>query len=164
MIVQGSTRGAEAAQQFVERFAATLVEAGMPRMPSRVFAAILVSGSGRMTSAELSEALHVSPAAVSGAVRYLAPLGLLSRERERGTRRDVYVVHDDQWHEAVLRSDRTLLRWEQVLREGVEGLGDQTPAGARVAHSLAFVEFMQEEVRGMSERWRQRRAELEQGR
>ncbi|NEE30623.1 MarR family transcriptional regulator, partial [Streptomyces sp. SID7982] len=54
--------------RFVERFAAQLVQAGMTRMPARVFAALLSSERGALTSAELSEQLKISPAAVSGAV------------------------------------------------------------------------------------------------
>ena len=57
--------------RYVERFAINLVEAGLPRMPSRVFAALLVSEEGKLTAAELAKQLQVSPAAVSGAVRYL---------------------------------------------------------------------------------------------
>ena len=31
---------------------------------------------------------------------------MLRRERERGSRRDVYVVDDDAWHEAMMREDQ----------------------------------------------------------
>ncbi len=47
--------------RFIERFAGVLVEGGVPRMPARVFGALLCSDSGRMTAAELAEALQVSP-------------------------------------------------------------------------------------------------------
>ena len=46
-----------------------LAEAGIARMPARVFAALLVTESGSLTAAELARQLHVSPAAVSGAAR-----------------------------------------------------------------------------------------------
>ena len=52
--------------RFVERMAGALTDAGLPRLPSRVFAALLVDDDGRMTAAELAEALGVSPAGVSG--------------------------------------------------------------------------------------------------
>lgn len=79
----GGVRDDEASvSQFVERFAAQLVEAGMTRMPARVFAALLASEQGVMTSAELGEQLKVSPAAVSGAIRYLAQVDMVLRERE----------------------------------------------------------------------------------
>lgn len=79
----GAGRDTEVVSRFVESFAAQLVEAGMTRMPARVFAALLSSDAGSMTSAELGEQLRISPAAVSGAVRYLAQTHMVSREREQ---------------------------------------------------------------------------------
>ena len=48
-------RDPAAVARFVERFASVLVEAGIPRMPARVFSALLATDSGRLTAAELSE-------------------------------------------------------------------------------------------------------------
>ena len=95
-----------AQQSSVERIGAALAQAGLSRLPSRVFAALLVDDDGRMTSAEVAAALDISPAGVSGAVSYLEQLGMLRRERERGSRRDVYVVDDDAWHETMMRHDQ----------------------------------------------------------
>src|SRR5215211_9163882 len=58
-------RDEEAVMRFVERFALTFSEAGVPRMAARVFVALLVSDDGRRTAAELAEMLRVSPAAIS---------------------------------------------------------------------------------------------------
>ncbi|MEU3983908.1 MarR family transcriptional regulator [Streptomyces sp. NPDC026672] len=153
-------RDTEAVSKFVEGFAAQLVEAGMQRMPARVFAALLASDSGSLTSAELGEQLRVSPAAVSGAVRYLAQQHMVSREREPGSRRERYRVHSDQWYEALTSRDAILQRWERALREGVESLGETTPAGRRLAETLAFFEFIEGEITKMMERWRAHRADL----
>jgi DNA-binding transcriptional regulator GbsR (MarR family) len=138
----------------VESFAAHLVEAGMPRMPARVFAAILSSDEGSMTSAGLGEQLRVSPAAVSGAVRYLAQAHMVSREREPGSRRERYRVRGDQWFEALTNRDAILKRWEAALREGVTSLGADTPAGRRMSETLAFFEFLERELAELMERWR----------
>ncbi|GAA1357906.1 GbsR/MarR family transcriptional regulator [Streptomyces beijiangensis] len=151
--------GAEAVSRFVERFAAQLVEAGMQRMPARIFAALLASDSGALTSAELGAQLQVSPAAVSGAVRYLTQVNMVTREREPGSRRDRFVVHGNQWYEALTNRDAVLKRWEVALREGVAGLGEDSPAGQRLAETLAFFEFIEGEVASMMERWRVHRAE-----
>ncbi|RII08569.1 MarR family protein [Streptomyces sp. YIM 130001] len=155
-----SGRDAEAVAQFVERFAARLVEAGLPRMASRIFAALLASDSGSLTSAELGEQLKISPAAVSGAVRYLSQQHMVSREREPGSRRDRYRVHSDQWYEALANRDTVLKNWEAALREGVHSLGGTTPAGSRLAETLAFFEFIEAEMGGLLARWRIRREEL----
>ncbi|WP_420034330.1 GbsR/MarR family transcriptional regulator [Streptomyces sp. cg28] len=152
---------AEARARFVERFAAQLVEAGMTRMPARIFAALLASDSGALTSAELGERLQVSPAAVSGAVRYLTQQHMVTREREPGTRRDLFRVHDNQWYEALTSRDNVLKRWEDVLREGADAIGAGSPAGRRLAETLAFFEFVQTELADMMERWREHRKTLD---
>ncbi|MFJ8081882.1 DNA-binding transcriptional regulator GbsR (MarR family) [Streptomyces sp. SAI-170] len=148
------SRDAEAVSRFVESFAAQLVEAGMPRMPARVFGALLASDNGMLTSAELGEQLRISPAAVSGAVRYLAQVHMVSREREPGSRRERYRVHADQWYEALTNREAILKRWEDALRDGVTSLGPDTPAGRRIAETLAFFEFIEGELAAMMERWR----------
>jgi DNA-binding transcriptional regulator GbsR (MarR family) len=153
-------RDQEAVARFVESFAAQLVEAGMPRMPARVFAALLASDEGVLTSAELGEQLRISPAAVSGAVRYLAQTHMVSREREPGSRRERYRVHGDQWYEALTNREAVIKRWEGALREGVASLGADTPAGRRMAETLAFFEFIEGEVAGLMERWRAHREKL----
>lgn len=153
-------RDPEAVSRFVERFAAQLVEAGLPRMPARVFSALLASDSGALTSAELGERLRISPAAVSGAVRYLAQVHMLSREREPGSRRERYRVHSDQWYQAITNREAIIKRWEDALREGVTSLGAGTPAGHRLAETLAFFEFIETDVAEMMERWKAHRARL----
>ncbi|MFM9373476.1 GbsR/MarR family transcriptional regulator [Streptomyces sp. Da 82-17] len=155
-----TARNEEAVARFVENFAAAFVEAGVQRMPARVFAALLASDSGAMSSAELGRQLQVSPAAVSGAVRYLTQQHMVSREREPGTRRDRYRVHNNQWYEALANRDQIMKRWEEALREGVNSLGADTPAGRRMAETQAFFEFVGEELPLMLDRWRARREEL----
>jgi DNA-binding transcriptional regulator GbsR (MarR family) len=146
---------------FIERFAVALTDAGFPRMPARVFAALLATDSGRLTAAELAALLQVSPAAVSGAVRYLAQVNLASRERAPGSRRDYYRVHDDVWYEAIARRDQVLARWEHSLREGIEVLGRETAAGSRMAETLAFFEFLQKELPELLKRWREHKTKLQ---
>ncbi|MFB7594566.1 GbsR/MarR family transcriptional regulator [Streptomyces sp. NPDC056160] len=153
-------RDPEAVSKFVEGFAAQLAEAGLPRMPARVFAALLASDSGTLTSAELGERLRISPAAVSGAVRYLAQVHMVSREREPGSRRERYRVRADQWYEALTSREAVIKRWEHALREGVDSLGATTPAGRRLAETLAFFEFIDGEIAAMMDRWRAHRERL----
>jgi len=151
-------RDDEAVSRFVERFAADLVEAGMQRMGARVFAALLVSDSGALTSAELAEQLQISPAAVSGAIRYLAQVDLVAREREPGSRRELYRLYNEVWYETLTRRDQVLTRWESTMREGVKILGPDTPAGQRVSETADFFDFVQQELPRMLERWRAQQA------
>jgi DNA-binding transcriptional regulator GbsR (MarR family) len=152
-------RDPEAVWRFVEQFASVMVEAGVPRMPARVFAALFASDSGRMTAAELAETLQVSPAAISGAVRYLIPLNLVRREREPRSRRDVYVVDGDSWYEAILHREQALVRWQTSLEEGVKAVGPDTPAGARIEESLAFFHYIREQLPAFLADWQRFKSE-----
>lgn len=151
-------RDEQAVRRFVERFAAGLVEAGMPAMPARVFSALLATDSGRLTAAELATQLDASPAAISGAVRYLALVGMISRERMPGSRRAVYAVLSDVWYEVSIRQDQAITRWVAAAREGVEVLDPATPAGQRMAETLDFILFIQREMAEIMVRWRAHQA------
>jgi DNA-binding transcriptional regulator GbsR (MarR family) len=153
----GPVRDDEAVRRFVERFALNLTEAGMARMPARVFSAVLVAEDGRRTAAELADQLGVSPAAISGAVRYLTQLRLVSREREPGERVDHYRVSSETWYEAIARRDEMVARWLQDLADGVKAVGPDTPTGARLEETRQFFEYLLEEVPRLLERWRARR-------
>jgi DNA-binding transcriptional regulator GbsR (MarR family) len=159
MVPEGAAPGRdnEAVRRFVERFALNLAEAGMPRMPARVFAAVLVAEDGRRTAAELAAQLGVSPAAISGAVRYLTQLRLVSREREPGARVDHYRVSSETWYEAIARRDEMVARWLQDLAEGVKAVGPDTAAGARLEETRAFFEYLLQELPRLLDRWRAQR-------
>ncbi|WP_330476627.1 GbsR/MarR family transcriptional regulator [Terrabacter sp. C0L_2] len=157
-------RDDRAVSAYVERFGDTLTDAGMPRLASRVFAQLLADDDGRMTAAELTEALDVSPAAISGAVRYLTQTYLIGKERERGSRRDVYVVQADAWHGAMLSRDRVLAQIETSLRAGVPAVGGLgTAAGRRLQLSVAFLEFLGDRMGALEGEWEQRKADLIRG-
>jgi DNA-binding transcriptional regulator GbsR (MarR family) len=146
--------------RFIERFALDLAASGMPRMPARVFAGLLSTDSGSLTAGELADLLLVSPASVSGAVRYLEQLALVVRERQPGLRRDHYRVDQDVWHELYAHRDQLLLQWTDTVRDGRKAVGPDTPAGLRLAETLAFFEFVHNELVDMNKRWEVRRSEL----
>jgi DNA-binding transcriptional regulator GbsR (MarR family) len=139
---------------FVERFAAGMVASGMPRMASRVFALLLARDDGSATSAELATALQASPAAISGAVRYLIQLHLVTRAHRPGERRDVYRLMSDDWYEMVGHREHELQQWAKLSREGVDVVGADTRAGRRLEETARFFEFLVNEIPSVLERWR----------
>lgn len=158
---QETARDERAVAAYVERFGDSLTEAGMPRLASRVFARVLADDDGRMTAVELTEALDVSPAAISGAVRYLAQVGMIGKERERGSRRDVYVVQSDAWHRAMMRRDRVMAQLEVGVRAGFEAVGGlDSPAGRRLHLTLEFLEFITEKLGAIHQEWEPRKAAI----
>jgi DNA-binding transcriptional regulator GbsR (MarR family) len=130
----------------------------MARMPARVFAALLADDDGQLTAAELADRLDVSPAAISGAVRYLMQVSMVARGREPGERRDHYRVSSETWYEAITRRDQILARWMQDLQDGVKAVGPDTAAGARLEETRQFFEFLHQEIPKVMVRWREQRA------
>jgi DNA-binding transcriptional regulator GbsR (MarR family) len=143
----------DAVLAYLERFASVLVAAGFPAISARVLAALHVSDSGRLTAAELGDMLKISPAAVSGAVRYLTGLGLVHKERVPGSRRDYYRMPPNVWEEVVRMQSQVLVRWAKILAEGVEVVGPDTPAGERMAEYAGFFEFVNQRFPEVFERW-----------
>src|SRR5690606_21592971 len=111
-----------------------------------------------MTAAELAGTLSISPAAVSGAVRYLEQLGLVSKERKPGERRDHYRLYDDLWFASFFRHDRTLRMWRDETVEGVDADGPDAPAARRLAEMAAFLVFLPGEIPVLLDRCPRERA------
>jgi hypothetical protein len=140
--------------RYVERFALVLREAGMAPMPARVFAFALSDDSDRYTAGDLATGLQVSPAAISGAVRQLVQWGFFSREREPGTRSDLYVLDDEHlWSRFVGTELTTLERLEGTVSAGIDVLGVDRPGGRRLAETRDFFAFLRGELADAVRRW-----------
>jgi hypothetical protein len=141
--------------RYVERFALVLRASGMPPMPARVFAYVLAEDAAWYTATELADGLRVSPAAISGAVRYLVQVGVIDRHREPGTRSDLYGLNDDDpWSDIYSRAYQSLGSYEKIAREGIEIVGADTPGGRRLKDTADFFAFLNAEYPAMFDRWR----------
>ncbi|MFI6743243.1 GbsR/MarR family transcriptional regulator [Nonomuraea sp. NPDC050451] len=149
---------------YQERFAQIMVESGMPRMASRVYAALLVTDSGKLSAAELAERLGVGASAISGAVKYLVQVRLVERGREPGSRHDFCRIHEHTWSHYISQSDPVLVRLQEGAGEGIAVLGPDSPAGRRLDETRQFFAFVREEIKRSMAKWQQlQEAEREPG-
>lgn len=146
---------AAATAEFVEGFALVLNRAGMQRMASRVFAALLVAEEDGLTAKEIAATLGVSPAAVSGAVSYLTTTGLAARRRLPGARVDHFVVESTQWAEAVATETARLRELSLWLGKGIDAAPAGSKAVERLTETRAFFEFLAVEMPKLVESWRE---------
>jgi predicted transcriptional regulator len=152
-----SERDPVAVREFIERFTGQLTQAGFPRTPARIFVALLTSDSSSLTATELGDLLQTSPASVSGGVRYLIQVGLVTAQGEPGSRRQHYQMPADVWYEVVRLRDRQFARWATELGDGVDVLGAGSPAGVRLAETVRYFEFLSAEMSSLLSRWRRER-------
>lgn len=139
-------RDPDAMQDFLEQFTDMMVHTGLPRTMSRVLACLYSTDTGVLTSAELVQRLHVSPASISNAVGYLEKLELLKRERDG--RRERYVVDDDILQRAWYANVRSNAELIDITQKAVEVLGVATPAGARMDEVRRFYTHIHELMLG----------------
>jgi len=143
----GRTRDPQVTAEFDERFAALMVETGLPRMAARVLGALVTTDAGALTAAELVGRLRVSPASVSKAVGYLESLDVVRRERAPG-RRERYVIDDDVWLQSWLTSARLHRMWGEAARDGAAVYGADTPAGVRLERMGRFFGSLSDQMTG----------------
>ncbi|RZI94634.1 MAG: MarR family transcriptional regulator [Microbacterium sp.] len=146
--------GIEAAEQA----ASLLTAAGMARMPARVMMALVGSPDEGYTAAELAERLGVSPAAVSGAVRYLTTMRLIQRLTRPGDRRDRYDLTDDAWA-GMITSNAPLYA---TLAGNIDRIADENteaPLSVSRAREIAdFLRYLADRMPQLATEWRAERA------
>jgi hypothetical protein len=55
--------------------------------------------------------------------------------------------------------DQVMGRWTALVREGIDLVGADTPAGERMAEQAAFLEFATKELSEILTRWQKYRAD-----
>jgi DNA-binding transcriptional ArsR family regulator len=137
----------------MEHSAAVLTAAGFPKMPARVLMALTVTESQGLTAAELAERLEVSPAAISGAVRYLSTLGIIRRLSQTGSRRDRYELPSD-WYALMVRNSPIYGVLADQAETGLAAVGDPaSPATERLRDMAGFYRFLQGRLPELIAEW-----------
>jgi len=134
--------------EYAEHFALLMVEAGLPRMVSRVLAHLYTTDSRSLTAAELVHQLRVSPASISKAIAYLEQVEMVERRRDTGERHEYYVIEDDVWLRAWTTSARKNANWAEAAQYGAKLFGLDTPAGERLDKMGTFFAQLSDDMSG----------------
>ncbi|MEV0457407.1 GbsR/MarR family transcriptional regulator [Catellatospora methionotrophica] len=147
-------RDEQAMRSFVENMARLLADWGFPRMAGRVVFTLMAADEQALTAAELAERLGVSPAGISGAIRYLVHLNMVAREPVPGSRRDRYRMVDDSWYEVTVAKMSLLKTISDAADQGVAAAGgENTPAGAKLAGMRDFYAWVQDNMPSLLAQW-----------
>jgi DNA-binding transcriptional regulator GbsR (MarR family) len=152
-------RDEEGVRRFVERLAMMLMEWGFPRMPARVLGSMMTADEDSLTAADLAERLGVSAAAISGAVRYLTHIGMISKEPVPGSRRDRYRLPTNPWYQTSLLEAELFKALIVLCDEGIAAVGTEaTPAGVKIAEMRDFMRFLEAEMPRLLDKWHEVRS------
>ncbi|HAN23334.1 MAG: MarR family transcriptional regulator [Microbacterium sp.] len=151
------TLPAHRALEPAEQAAAMMTAAGMARMPARVMMALVAAPATGYTAAELADRLGVSPAAVSGAVRYLVTLRFVHRRSVPGDRRDRYEIVQDGFYSSVALNAPVYARLATAIDEIGDAQDDTDADAVARARDLAeFFRFLAERMPALIDEWRAR--------
>ena len=133
---------------------------GFPPMVGRLIGYLSVSEPPEQTIAELAEALLASRSAISGAIKTLETMHVVSRTRSAGDRMDRVRI-DMSTPESMGMDISEYQEMGQLAREGLEVLSD-APKERRaiLLEFAAFSDFLVEQVREFEKEWKKRRAQL----
>jgi DNA-binding transcriptional regulator GbsR (MarR family) len=134
-----------------------LAGAGMPRMPARVMMALVASPDAGYSAAELADRLGVSPAAVSGAVRYLQSLRMIQRLSRPGDRIARYDLMDDGWHSMVTANAPMYTKLAESMEAIAAENGDAPLSVARALSVADFLRYLAERMPQLVVEWEQSR-------
>src|SRR5215213_1601427 len=104
-------------QEFVGRWSRILAAEGLPPVAGRLWAWLLVCEPAEQTVDEICAAIGASRGAISGAVRWLEPSGLIHRSRRPGDRRDYWSTTPDAMVRVIENRQRQMRPSLQRLRE-----------------------------------------------
>lgn len=149
----------------VERFGQALEQAGLPRMPARLFAYALAEDRTSYTARDLAEGLQISAGAVSGATRYLVDTQMLAKGRQPGGRGHTFEVNDHDFWARILRARLPMMDGMiAAVRDAAALLDEGSPGQVRLQETVDFFEFYRQDLNGILDRWETFRAERAQRR
>ncbi|MFN8183776.1 MAG: helix-turn-helix domain-containing protein [Candidatus Nanopelagicales bacterium] len=142
----------EEARRYADQLAALLDVAGFPRMPARTLMVLLTSPTGELTATQISDVLNVSPAAVSGAIRYLQSVQVVRVGSLPGTRRRLYSLAP-HWYTVTLTRLSMYSDLSEFTRRRPPSLALNTPAGRRVQEMADFYAFLNRKFPTLLQEW-----------
>lgn len=131
-------------REFVERWSRILAAEGLPPVAGRLWAWLLVCEPREQTVDEIKEAIGASRGAISGAVRWLEPSGLIHRSRRPGDRRDYWSTTPDAMVRVIENRQRQMRPSLDALEAAITGLAGRSPESLdrlRDVHALYQVLF-----------------------
>lgn len=139
----------------VAQAVSALAANGFPRLPAAVLMALMTSEESELTAEALAEQTQSSPAAISGAVRYLTSIHMVRRHLLPGSRRYVYELPEHPWYAASFGKGELYAYIVTLAEQAIPVLG---PTGAgRMAEMAEFFAFMQRRLPEVLDEWNELR-------
>lgn len=143
-------------QDAAEQLAVVLAGHGLQRMTARVLATLLFTEQPSLTMGELSETLHASAGAISGALKMLTSVGLAERVAAPASRREHFRLRENAWAILFTNQNETITAMQSAAEAGIAVTDDSSAAHQRLTQMRDFYAFLLAEVPAILDRWHDR--------
>ena len=143
----------DARQELAEDIGLHYERLGLSSTAGRVLGVLLLEPDGRATAPELTERLRVAKSSMSVALTALERMGLLTRSRRPGERRDSYLVADNAFEAVFLSKFAALESFLALADRGVALAAPNSGEGVRLTRMRGFYAFMLREFPALLARW-----------
>jgi len=135
----------------VAQAVSALAANGFPRLPATVLMTLMTSEETELTAEALAERTQASPAAISGAVRYLTTIGMIRRHVLPGSRRYVYELPEHPWYTVSIEKNDVYVMMAELARRAAPALGPR--GAAQMEEMAAFFEFLKKRLPEVLGEW-----------
>jgi DNA-binding MarR family transcriptional regulator len=143
----------EERQRFIEDMALLYEKACHTRMQGRIIAWLMICEPPHQTAGEIAAGLQASKASISTNIRMFVDFGVIERFTRPPERRDFYRLGDDAWARAVERGFPLIAAFGSLAERGLDLVGHEPEARARLQEMGEFYEFYERELRAVLARW-----------
>lgn len=146
----------ETHERLVEEMGELWEELGMPRTEGRIVGYLMLSNAPSVSSAELIDALHTSPATISVSTRRLAAIGFIRKVTAGGKRGHHFRVDEDIWGSFLAGERKNLGKRAVFAEQAIELMGadDEAPK-QRLANMRDYMLWLTSYHRKMLADWEQ---------
>jgi hypothetical protein len=139
---------------FVEAMGQFLTASGMPPIAGRMWGWLLICDPPEQSASDLTEALHASRGAISGAARIMQTAGFVKRTSRRGDRREYFSAPPQAFRAVIDGGAQAYRHFREVAELGVATVADRPPpVGRRIREVYEFARFVEAEIPRVIERF-----------
>lgn len=137
------------ALEWVERVAKyTADQDGLPLIAGRVLGWLVICDPPEQSAGQIAEAIGASRASLTTNLRLLGSVGFLTQVTRPGERTVYYRVDDEAWARVVERQIASLVRFGEIMHDGLELVGPASERGERMRSAQAVFQWMEKVFAG----------------